>query len=231
MRSAIGRRHATATQRQASLLMKLEKIDKFASRARSRTAKRSKRKDELAAAAIDALKQFGYARTSLRDIAELSGVSVGMLHYYFVDKTDLITFCVRKYKRDFVAELDAILMENGGSGSIAEAFAQGLTDSIRHNAETHRLWYDICSQALFDADFADVVEEIEAELVVLVGRLHRELGAPEDGALAGYVAIDGAFRYFLRRHLAGDEGALDLFHSLVLGQLRAARGGLRAGER
>ena len=73
-------------------MTKLEKIDKLETKARKRSAKRSRRKDELALAAIDALKQLGYARTSLRDIAEISGVSVGMLHYYFEDKTDLITF-------------------------------------------------------------------------------------------------------------------------------------------
>ncbi|WP_226782791.1 TetR/AcrR family transcriptional regulator [Oceaniglobus trochenteri] len=200
---------------------KLEKIDKLESKARKRSEKRSKRKDELGTAAINALKQLGYARTSLRDIAELSGVAVGMLHYYFDDKTDLIKFCVRKYKADFIAELDAVMNDRTGGQPLAEAFAQGLRESIRREAETHRLWYDIRSQALFDPDFADVVEEIEAELIALVSRLFARLGLPRDLALDAYLGLDGAFRYYLHRHLADDADALDHFHAHVLRQLTA----------
>ncbi len=200
-------------------MTKLEKIDRLETKARKRSAKRTKRKAELADAAIDALKQLGYARTSLRDIAELSGVSVGMLHYYFEDKTDLITFCVRQYKSRFVSELDAIMRENGVGASVADAFAQGLCDSVRKDAETHRLWYDIRSQALFDVDFLDVVEEIEAELVGVVSRFLLRLGLSDEAALDVYLGLDGAFRYFLQRHLAGDETALDRFHDSVARQI------------
>lgn len=200
-------------------MSKLEKIDKLATKARKRSAKRSQRKEELATAAIDALKQLGYARTSLRDIAELSGVSVGMLHYYFVDKTDLITHCVRKYKGDFVADLDAVMSDREKTVSVDEAFADGLCDSIRKEAETHRLWYDIRSQALFDADFLDVVEEIEAELIALVARFLRRANLPEDLAHGAYLSLDGAFRYYLQRHLAGDEAALQLFHRHIIAQI------------
>lgn len=202
-------------------MTKLEKIDKLQSKARKRSAKRSQRKDELANAAIDALKQLGYARTSLRDIAELSGVSVGMLHYYFDDKTDLIKFCVRKYKADFVAELDAVLSNRAAGESVAQAFAIGLCESIRREAETHRLWYDIRSQALFDPDFREVVEEIEEQLVALVSRVFRQIGLPEETALSGYFALDGAFRYYLQMHLSGGKDALDRFHRHVIDQIAA----------
>jgi AcrR family transcriptional regulator len=208
---------------------KLEKIDKLESKARKRSAKRSQRKEELADAAIDALKQLGYARTGLRDIAELSGVSVGMLHYYFDDKTDLITYCLRKYKIGFVAELDALIsnLDSATSDSVVEAFADGLCDSIRREAETHRLWYDIRSQALFDADFHEVVEEIEFELIGLVSRLFQRIGLPEDQALGGYLSLDGAFRYYLQRHLAGSESALEDFQrhlTMQIGVLIALAG-------
>ncbi|MEZ5740307.1 MAG: TetR/AcrR family transcriptional regulator [Burkholderiaceae bacterium] len=202
-------------------MTRLEKIGKLQLKARKQSAKRGQRRDELASAAIDALKQLGYARTSLRDIAENSGVSVGILHYYFDDKTDLIKYCVRKYKADFVSGLDAVLEGHPESASIAEAFAQGLSDTIRRGAQTHRLWYDIRAQALFDAGFSDVVDEIEAELVALVSRLLRRLDVPQDQALAGYMSLDGAFRYYLHRHLAGDDTACDLFKIHVLNQLAA----------
>ncbi len=213
----MGRRRNTHQNEQADFVSKLEKIDKLETKARKRSAKRSQRKDELAAAAIEALKQLGYARTSLRDITELSGVSVGMLHYYFDDKTDLIVFCVRKYKTDFVSKLDAVLNGKVATSSLAGAFADGLCASIRHDAEIHRLWYDIRSQALFDASFSDVVEEIEEELIALVSRLFKRIGLSADLALGGYLALDGAFRFYLQKHLAGDDAALEQFHRHITG--------------
>ena len=58
---------------------KLDKIARLAEKADAKSAKRARKRDELADSAIAALKQLGYARTSLRDIAELSGVAVGTL--------------------------------------------------------------------------------------------------------------------------------------------------------
>ena len=58
----------------------------------------AQRRSELAAAALKTLSELGYARTSLRDIAANSEFSHGVLHYYFRDKVDLITYCVREYK-------------------------------------------------------------------------------------------------------------------------------------
>ena len=60
-------------------------VDKFA-----------ERRVELAEAALQTLSELGYARTSLREIAQNSVFSHGVLHYYFKDKADLITCCVRQ---------------------------------------------------------------------------------------------------------------------------------------
>ena len=196
-------------------MTRLDKIERLNQRAAAKTAKRSRKKEDLADNAIMALKQLGYARTSLRDIAELSGVAVGTLHYYFEDKTDLIGFCVRRYKAGFVAEMDAILQDGDGAAPLPDRFARGLAMSIRRDAETHRLWYDIRSQALFDPAFEEVVDGIETALVALVERLLVQIGAPREGALDAYLRIDAAFRYFLQRHLAGAKDAPAAFEAHV----------------
>ncbi len=201
-------------------MSRLEKIDRLNDKARQRTTKRSKRKEELADFAIDALKQLGYARTSLRDIAEHSGVSVGMLHYYFEDKVDLISFCVRRYKATFIDEMDKVILGSTELGSLAENFADSLSRAIRDDAETHRLWYDIRTQALFEDSFQDVVSEIEAGLIELVERLLDKINLPNDVARSVYLNLDGSFRYYLQRHIFGDATAVETFRQSVLGQLR-----------
>ncbi|WP_163852334.1 TetR/AcrR family transcriptional regulator [Pseudooceanicola aestuarii] len=186
-------------------------------------ARRLRRKEELADAAIRTLKQLGYARTSLRDIAERSDVAVGTLHYYFADKTELIGFCVRRYKARFVATMDATLAAEPGTERLAERFAQGLAQSIRKEAEAHRLWYDIRAQSMFDPAFREVVQEIETALIALLARFFARLeGAPAHPgtALDGYLLMDAAFCYHLQRFLAGDNTAPGVFADHALALLR-----------
>lgn len=58
--------------------------------ARRQVDKFAERRAQLAASALQTLSELGYARTSLRDIAQNSEFSHGVLHYYFSDKVDLI---------------------------------------------------------------------------------------------------------------------------------------------
>ena len=69
----------------------------------------SERREELARAALKTLSELGYARTSLREIAENTEFSHGVLHYYFTDKVDLIMCCVRQYKAVCVTRYDEVV--------------------------------------------------------------------------------------------------------------------------
>ena len=65
---------------------------------RSRVDKFAERRAVLGEAALQTLGELGYAKTSLREIAQNSAFSHGVLHYYFQDKVDLILCSVRQYK-------------------------------------------------------------------------------------------------------------------------------------
>ncbi len=89
-------------------------VTEVAERNQTRVARRqvdkfAERRDQLAAAALQTLAELGYARTSLRDIAQNSEFSHGVLHYYFSDKIELITYCVRQYKAECVKRYDSIV--------------------------------------------------------------------------------------------------------------------------
>ena len=189
-------------------MAKASKLAKLHEEAAKRSGKRADKKRELARHTISTLGQLGYARTSLRDIAEQSGVSVGVLHYYFQDKFDLISYCVQVYKEEFIAELDAAMIRGAVSGKVIDEFINGLVAAIKHDAPTHTLWYDISAQALFDEAFRPIVADIENALVGLVARLLKRLKLDEASALTVYLGCDGVFRHFLLRHLSGDKRAL-----------------------
>ncbi len=192
------------------------KIVRLRQEAERRSDKRNGKKRALAEHTLATLSQLGYARTSLRDIAEQSGVSVGILHYYFEDKTALISYCVQLYKDDFVARLDAVLTAAGPRRSIAEGFIDRLVEAVEADAETHRLWYDIRAQALFDESFHGVVADLERAMIELCGRLLQRLDIKGVAPLDVYLGADGLFRYHLQRKLAGDATAVgDLREALA----------------
>ncbi|KUP94597.1 TetR/AcrR family transcriptional regulator [Tritonibacter horizontis] len=175
-------------------------IGKLAARAASKGAKREAKKRQLAQSAIEAMKRYGYANTTLRDIAAQSELSLGMLHYYFENKEQLLIYCVRLYKEAFAADIGARIAGAKTREDLFHAFAEGLAASIVEEAETHRLWYDIRNQALFDPVFQPVVAEIEISLTGLVAHLAEERKeAPPLGVLYG--AVDGVFRHLLERQL------------------------------
>ena len=83
--------------------------NKLADRAERKNRKREGKRQQIASSAIEALTQLGYANTSMRDIAAVSDMSLGMLTYYFGDKSDLIIYCVTTYKSDFVSANEAAM--------------------------------------------------------------------------------------------------------------------------
>lgn len=162
-------------------------------------ANRAKKKIELAQSAMDALKQLGYANTSLRDIAALSDMSLGALHYYFKDKVELIVFCVQLYKQEFVRNINMALENADGREQVIEGLSNVLAFAIVDDAQTHRLWYDIRTQAMFDDRFKPAVNEIEAALIDAIcssfAKTERDNKAEMD---ITYAMIDGTFRYLMQ---------------------------------
>src|SRR6201997_1801247 len=120
---------------------------------RARVDKFSARRIELAEAALETLSELGYARTSLREIAQNSEFTHGVLHYYFRDKVDLILCSVRQYKARCVTRYDQVTSDARTYEDLMTGFLTALAQTMRDEAHMHRLWYDIRSQTLFETAF------------------------------------------------------------------------------
>ena len=126
------------------------------------------RRAELVEAALQTLAEMGYARTSLREIAQKSRFSHGAIHYYFSDKVDLIAYCVREYKAKCVKRYDQIVLDATSYQELESRFAEGLVQTLREEALLHRLWYDLRAQALYEDAFRADVNEIDKSLEQMV---------------------------------------------------------------
>jgi AcrR family transcriptional regulator len=187
----------------------------------------AQRRSELAAAALKTLAEQGYARTGLRDIAANSEFSHGVLHYYFRDKVDLITHCVREYKAQCVTRYDEVVATASSASELAAGFLDKLSETLVEEAALHRLWYDLRGQSMFEESFRADVAEIDLSLERMIWRVlsrYAELGgAPLDlTPPTAYAVFDGLFLQALLRQLAGDpDAARDLRASVtaVIGRL------------
>ncbi|WP_245258575.1 TetR/AcrR family transcriptional regulator [Methylopila sp. M107] len=203
----------------------------------------TQRRAELASAALQTLTELGYAHTSLREIAQNSRFSHGVLHYYFTDKIDLITYCIRDFKTQCIQKYDEITSGAGDYNELTEHFLQSLKRSLHEDALLHRLWYDLRSQTMFQNAFRSEVMEIDSNIEDMIWRIVStaiELKG-EEPALSSrvvYATIDGLFQHALIRHLAdapdaGDEMELAIRRFLpIVGQPKpAGRPAARTSER
>jgi AcrR family transcriptional regulator len=184
-------------------------VDKFA-----------ERRAQLAESALLTLSELGYARTSLREIAQNSEFSHGVLHYYFRDKVDLITHCVREYKARCVTRYDQIAATATTADELRVGFAAGLAQTMVQDAHLHRLWYDLRSQSMFEASFRDDVAAIDASLERMIWRIvsqyAEQLGTtPAVSPATAYAMFDGLFQHGLIQHLFGHPDAADRLRDTV----------------
>lgn len=182
-------------------LDRFERVDKFEAR-----------RAELADATLETLGELGFARTSLREIARKTAYSHGLLHYYFRDKVELITYCVRRYKEHCVTRYDEIVAVATTPDELATLFADALVDTLLEDTAMHRLWYDVRSQAMFEGDLRATVADLDRQLEAMVWRVVSRFAELAGRATAvpsvtAYAVFDGLFENALVRHLAGDAGA------------------------
>ncbi|HEY5855922.1 MAG TPA: TetR/AcrR family transcriptional regulator [Aldersonia sp.] len=172
------------------------------------------RREQLARSALATLAELGYARTSLREIAQNSEFSHGVVHYYFDDKLDLIIECVRLYKAECATRYDEVVATSATAAELATGFADAMAETLQAEAKMHRLWYDLRAQALFEDSFRADVREIDARLEEMIWSVvsrYSELAevACVQGRRQAYALFDGTFQQALLRWLSGDTDTPD----------------------
>jgi AcrR family transcriptional regulator len=194
---------------------------------RKRDDKFAERRAELGEAALQTLAELGYARTSLREIAQNSEFSHGVLHYYFTDKVDLILCSVRQYKARCVKRYDEVTTTASSFDELLDGFVAALGDTLRREAPLHRLWYDLRAQSLFEkafrADVAEIDKSLEKMIWRVLSRFAEITGEPVRApSSVAYAMFDGLFQQALLKHLSGDRKAVATMQSnvrLVVSQL------------
>jgi AcrR family transcriptional regulator len=188
-----------------------------------KAARSAEKKRELALHALSSLAELGYARTNLRDVAQRSGASLGVIHYYFENKAELIACSIVLYKEGFAREVREVIAAHAMPQELASALAAFMEQTVIEQPGLHRLWYDVRAQAQFEPAFQACVQEVEQALQGIFDALFARLEAmqvplSDADPLRLYIILDGWFRHFLQQHLAGDTGAAAALRAQVLAE-------------
>jgi AcrR family transcriptional regulator len=183
-------------------------------RTQPRVDKFGERRRELARSALTTLAERGYAHTSLRDIANNSDFTHGVLHYYFQDKNELIILGVMEYKAQCITRYDDAIAHAESADDLCHRFAAATATSLVDEATLHRLWYDMRAQSYFDEGFRPAVGEIECSIEAMIWRVierHAEfIGRPPAvTSLQAYAVLDGLFQQALFQLFAGAPDAAE----------------------
>ena len=192
--------------------------------ASARASKHEDRRDQLAESALVTLGKLGYAKTSLREIAQHSPFSHGVVHYYFSSKEELITYCVRYYKRTCVTRYDEIVATSASAQELQSRFAAKLAETIREEGPMHQLWYDLRNQSMFEPTLREVVLEIDGQLEQMIWRVisrYAELAdaKPALDASTTYGMLDGLFALTLLAWATGPAERRELALSVLTGRV------------
>lgn len=189
-----------------------------------------RRRIALAESALKTLGELGYARTSLREIANNSEFTHGVVHYYFRDKIDLISYCVRHYKTKCAQRYDEVVETAESADELAVGFLGKMTQTLVEETAMHRLWYDLRAQSMFEEQLrADVtaIDELLEQMIWRILTRYADLvgGAPTVDSPTAYALVDGLFEQAVVGYAADPEKVPDLLADrvrLVLPKLIAA---------
>ena len=176
--------------------------------------KHDERRDQLAESALRTLGELGYARASLREIANNSEFSHGVVHYYFADKLELVVYSVRYYKARCVTRYDGVVADATDAEGLLDAFAAKLVETVQEEAAMHCLWYDLRTQSMFEERLREAVVLIDKTLEEMIWRVvsrYAELAGrpPALSPPVAYGVLDGLFQQALLAYVGGHTEVLD----------------------
>jgi TetR/AcrR family fatty acid metabolism transcriptional regulator len=92
------------------------------------------RRDQIVRAAIDTIAEVGYAKASIKEIAQRAGISGGLISYHFAGKDELLHQVVA----DIRAALDQSIGERAGDATSYAAGLRALLAGFVHFCAEHR---------------------------------------------------------------------------------------------
>ncbi len=118
------------------------------------------RREQLVAAAIRVMTRDGVARATTRSIAAEAQMPLGVFHYAFRSKQELMTRVTETIARQSKTDIDAAVL-TGSAADLNAVVRAGLTayfDHVVAHPGAHLVTYELTTTALRDEELGDVAK-------------------------------------------------------------------------
>jgi len=118
------------------------------------------RREQLVAAAIRVMTRDGVAKATTRAIAAEAGMPLGVFHYAFRSKAELMAVVTETIAQQSKAEIDSATL-SGATDDPFELVVAGLCAYFEHvvaHSDEHLVTYELTTTALRDSELEDVAK-------------------------------------------------------------------------
>ena len=106
----------------------------------------AERKDQIVRATVDCISRHGYHNFSMQDVARTAGVSKGIIHYYFLNKDELMMSVLDKVAGDIEQVLQSDMATIEDPVQKIEIFVNVCFDVVRSTREYYQVNMDFWTQ-------------------------------------------------------------------------------------
>ena len=106
----------------------------------------AERKEQIVRATVECITKYGYHNFSMQDVARTAGVSKGIIHYYFLNKDDLMMSVLDKVAGDIETILVADMEVSSNPVEKLKAFMAVSFEVVRSTKEYYQVNMDFWTQ-------------------------------------------------------------------------------------
>lgn len=134
----------------------------------------AERKDQIVRATVECISKYGYHNFSMQDVARIAGVSKGIIHYYFLNKDELMMSVLDKVAGDIENVLAADMGSINDPLRKLEVFIDVSFDIVRSTKEYYQVNMDFWTQINQKEEVRHVIGKHYAKFRETAARVIRE---------------------------------------------------------
>ena len=123
---------------------------------------------KILASAYKCISQKGYAKASLRDIADDAGVALSQLNYYYTNKEGLLTEVVKDLSKNYLKEIEERIQIGRTSKEKFNSLIEYFKTMMYEQQELFRLLFDLVSMSFWNASFKNLLSNLFNEVSDLI---------------------------------------------------------------
>src|SRR5579859_7193908 len=120
---------------------------------------RADNRERLIDAGYKVLSEKGYESTTVKEVANVAGVSPGLFHYYFASKDELLVAVLNEAGMRYGRMMQDV-RASASPDHILEAAIDAARDRVKQEPEWYRLRYELFALSLRNPTFLPVLGEL-----------------------------------------------------------------------